>query len=167
MREITPLPQVVAVCISGGGIPKYPQNFARVSWAGLDNDGHNHAKHNTPMQAVSLQDEENLEQLRREGFPLYYGTTGENLVVRHLHVQRLSVGAVLEFEGGAVLELTKERKPCYVLDAIDPLLKEKIAGRCGFYAQVLREGVIKTGETIRASKTVPHDLTHRLLLPYN
>ena len=142
-------PIVVAVCISGGGIPKHPQSFAGVSLAGLKNDGHNHAKHNNPLQAVCLQDEENLEQLRREGFPLNYGTVGENITVRNLHVQRLSVGDILEFEGGVILELTKERKPCYVLDAIDPRLKEAIIGRCGFYAKVIKEGIIKPKETIQ------------------
>ena len=153
MYETILIPQVVAVCVSGGGIPKYLQNSVLVSFIGLKNDGHNHAKHNNPLQAVCLQDEENLEQLRQEGFPLYYGTVGENLTVRNLYVQKLSVGTILEFEEGVILELTKERKPCYVLDAIDPLLKEKILGRCGFYAKVLREGLIKTGETIQVKET--------------
>ena len=60
----------------------------------------------------------------------------------------MSVGTILAFEGGVILELTKERKPCYVLDAIDPRLKEEIIGRCGFYAKVLQEGLIKPGESI-------------------
>jgi MOSC domain-containing protein YiiM len=94
-------------------------------------------------------DEECLEQLRREGFDLFPGTIGENLTVRQLFVQRMSVGTVLEFEGGVILELTKERKPCYVLDSINLRLKEVIIGRCGFYARVLREGLIKPGEAIR------------------
>ncbi len=52
------------------------------------------------------------------------------------------------FSGGVILELTKIRKPCYVLDAIDPRLKEVIIGRCGFYAKVLQEGLINTGDNI-------------------
>jgi len=152
MHELRSAPQVAAVCISGGGIPKHPRPCAEISFIGLKNDGHNHAKHNTPLQAVCLQDEEILGQLRQEGFPVHHGSIGENLTVRNLHVQKLSVGTVLEFEGGVVLELTKERKPCYVLDAIDPRLKEAILGRCGFYTRVLQEGVVKTGEQIKICK---------------
>ena len=142
------IPRVVAVCTSRGGIPKYPHPCAQVSFAGLQNDGHNHAKHNNPLQAVCLQDEEILQQMRGEGFPLDCGTIGENVTVRHLHVRGLPAGTVLEIEGGVVLALTKERKPCYVLDAVHPRLQEAIAGRCGFYAKVLREGFIKVGASI-------------------
>ena len=143
-----PKPIVASVSISGGGIPKLPVERVRITKAGLEGDGHNHEKHNRPAQAVCLQDAELLEDLYREGFPLAYGTIGENLTVRHLGVQRLSVGTLLYFSGGVILELTKERKPCYVLDAIDPRLKDAIQGRCGFYAQVLKEGIIAPGDTI-------------------
>ena len=74
------------------------------------------------------------------------------MTVRHLSVQSLPVGTLLEFEGGVVLELTKERKPCYVLDAIDPRLKDAIINRCGFYARVVQEGIIRTGETIEVKE---------------
>ena len=141
--------QVMAVCISGGGIPKYPQSSVEVFFSGFKGDSHNHAKHNNHLQAVCLQDEENIKQLRQEGFCLDYGTAGENLTVQNLYVQRLSIGTVLEFEGGVILELTKERKPCYVLDSIDTRLKEVITGRCGLYAKVLQEGIIRVGESIQ------------------
>jgi len=154
MHESSLLPQVTAVCISGGGIPKLPQSAALVTFAGLVGDGHNHAKHNTPLQAISLLDEEVLHDLAREGFFLNPGTTGENLTVRGLGVNRREVGTRLEFSGGVVLELTKERKPCYVLDAIDPRLKTAILGRCGFYAKVLQEGSVQPGETIIVKELV-------------
>lgn len=143
-----PVPQVIAVCTSRGGIPKISRPSAFMTFKGLYGDGHNHAKHNTPLQAVSFQDEEILEDLRSEGFPVTAGVTGENLTVRHLNINRLSVGTVLEFSGGVVVQLTKMRTPCYVLDSIDPALKDAILGRCGFYGKVLREGLITTGETI-------------------
>lgn len=149
MHKPVLIPQVAAVCISGGGIPKLPQTSATVTFVGLAGDGHDHAKHNSPLQAVCLQDLETLEDLTKEGFALKPGTTGENLTVRDLKVNHLGAGAILEFSGGVVLELTRERKPCYVLDAIDPRLKEVIAGRCGFYARVLREGLIQAGDIIQ------------------
>ena len=120
----------------------------RVAISGLEGDGHHHPKHSHPLQAVCLQDVEQLEELRLRGFPLSCGTTGENLTVRHLDVNSLPVGTILEFAGGVVLELTKVRKPCYVLDSIDPRLKEVIVGRCGVYARVVQEGLMETGESI-------------------
>ncbi len=153
-------PEVLAVCTSNGGIPKIPRAFAYVFKTGLAGDGHNHDKHKTPLQAVCLQDVEFLEELMREGFPLTLGTIGENVTVRDLFVQKLPIGTVLEFSGGVVIELTKVRKPCYVLDAIDPKLKEVIMGRCGYYARVIREGVIKPGDKIILHKECCSNLSY-------
>lgn len=145
-------PKIVSINISPGGIPKLPISFSEVTFIGLLGDWHNHEKHRTPLQAICLQDIEKLQELSMEGFPLFCGTTGENLTVQDLHVNSLPIGTVLEFSGGVVLELTKVRKPCYVLDAINPKLKETIIGRCGIYAKVLQEGIIRVGETISVVK---------------
>lgn len=141
-------PYVYSINISPGGIPKLPVESVQVTFLGLAGDGHNHEKHRTPLQAVSLQDIERLEEFHLEGYSLSAGATGENLTVRHLDVNSLPIGTVLEFSGGVVLELTKVRKPCYVLDAIDPQLKEAMTGRCGLYAKVLKEGFVQREEKI-------------------
>ena len=155
MNELSEqFPYITALCISTGGIPKRTVDQVYVTMAGLEGDGHNHAKHNTPLQAVCLQDEEALEHMRAQGFSLFQGTIGENLTVRNLQVQKLPVGTVLEFSGGVVLELTKERKPCYVLDTIDLRLKEAVIGRCGMYARVVQGGILTVGETIQAKYLV-------------
>lgn len=146
---------VEEICVSSGGIPKRVVPWARVTLQGLNGDGHNHEKHNRLTQAVCLQDAELLRDLREEGFALVSGTIGENLTVRNLRVQKMPVGTILEFSGGVALELTKERQPCFVLDAIHPQLKEAIKGRCGFYAKVVREGILYRGETIVAQKLAP------------
>ena len=142
------LAQLISINVSKGGIPKLPMDSVRVTVNGLEGDGHNHEKHRSPSQAVCLQDIEKLEELRKEGYPLLPGTTGENLTVRNLNVNALLIGTLLKFSNGVVIELTKIRKPCYVLDVIHPNLKEDIIGRCGIYAKVLEEGIIKMGETI-------------------
>lgn len=141
-------PCVIAINTSPGGIPKRPVDVAEVTPGGLRGDGHNHDKHNSPMQAVSLLDLEDLDDLRAEGFDVGPGSTGENLTVQGLSVDEFRVGDRLRFTGGVELELTKRRKPCYVLDAIDPRLKDAIAGRCGFLAKVIRAGTIRRGEAI-------------------
>lgn len=142
-------PVIVSINVSRGGIPKLPVFSAVVREAGLEGDGHNHEKHRTPLQAVCFQDEEKLDELKAAGYELRAGTTGENLTVKNLHVNSLPLGTVLEFSGGVVVELTKVRKPCYVLDAIHPKLKEDIVGRCGMYAKVLTGGLLRRGESIR------------------
>lgn len=145
--------QVTAVCVSPGGIPKSTVNAVRVTPQGLAGDGHAHAKHDRPQRAISLFDLEILTQLQREGFPLYPGAIGENLTVAGLHVQRLPPGTLLEI-GDVLLRLEEPRKPCYVLDAINPCLKDVIVGRCGYMASVVQGGVIKPGmEIVDVSRT--------------
>jgi MOSC domain-containing protein YiiM len=139
---------VRSINISKGGIPKLPVGSIRVTSTGLEGDWHNHEKHRTPIQAVCLQDIEQLEELNRQGYSLSPGAAGENLTVENLHVSALPIGAVLKFSGGVMLEISKVRKPCYVMDAIHPQLKEDAVGRHGMYARVLREGILNQGEGI-------------------
>lgn len=147
MRE--PKAIIVSINISRGGIPKLPVEASLLGADGFEGDGHNHEKHRTPFQAVCLQDIEKLEELTGEGYPLSVpGTTGENLTVSGLNVNQLPLGCMLRLSNGAMIELTKVRKPCYVLDAIDPRLKEDIAGRCGMYARVIGGGIVRAGDEI-------------------
>jgi MOSC domain-containing protein YiiM len=139
---------IISVNISPGGIPKLPIDSGQVTMTGIAGDAHDHEKHNTPLQALCLIDAEDLDDLRREGFPVLPGTVGENLTITGLDVDRLGAGVRLRCSGGVEMELTKRRKPCYVLDAISPELKQAIVDRCGMYARVVREGVIQPGETI-------------------
>ncbi len=150
MNEQSPTsaPSVVSVNISPGGIPKTPVEVGEVEAIGLCGDGHDHEKHSTPLQAICLIDLEDLEDLKREGYDVYPGATGENVTCRNLNVDDMQVGDRLRFSGGVELELTKRRKPCYVLDAISPHLKEVVVGRLGFYGRVLTAGQLQAGETI-------------------
>jgi len=135
---------VLAVSTSLGGIPKHPLSASYVSKSGLAGDGHSHAKHIREDRAVSLFDQETLLQLVEEGFPLVPGAVGENLTVTGLQVQTMNPGTFLRI-GEVVLRLEQPRKPCYVLDTIDPRLKEVIVGRCGYMASVFHDGWIRPG----------------------
>ena len=139
--------RLVAVCVSRGSIPKHALTAVRVTPDGLEGDGHAHAKHNRRERAISLFDLEVLTQLQREGFPVYPGAIGENLTVAGLHVQLLPPGTLLRI-GDVLLQLEEPRRPCYVLDAINPCLKDVIVGRCGYMASVVQGGVIKPGMDI-------------------
>ncbi len=144
----TPAPIVVAISLSGGGIPKRAVLEARVTVDGLEGDGHAHAKHIKPTRAISLLDEEILETLQQEGYPVAPGVLGENITVRHLHVQGLMPGTRLTFSGGVVIELVEIRKPCFVLKEIHPALETETIGRIGYMARVIKEGVLHPGEQI-------------------
>ena len=96
---------IVSVNRSEGGIPKRPIDVATVTERGIDGDAHDHDKHNTPMQAICLIDEEDLHDLRAEGFDVFPGATGENLTVCGLNLDSLTIGARLRLSGGVVLSL--------------------------------------------------------------
>ncbi len=147
-----PRPTIISVNISSGGIPKRPIEVGRVTTDGIDGDGHDHQKHITPLQAMSLLDIEDLDDLRTEGFDVGAGTCGENLTVRGLDADALAVGDRLHLAGGVELEISKVRKPCYVLDSISPVLKDAIIGRCGCYARVITPGEVRPGETIEVKR---------------
>lgn len=151
------LPRIISINISKGGIPKLPVSAVRLTASGLEGDGHNHAKHNSPLQAVCIQDIEKLNELSRNGYHLSPGKAGENLTVENLHVNDLPVGTMLQFSAGVLLEISKVRKPCYVMDAIAPRLKEDAVGRHGMYAKVIKEGFLSVGETLEAIKPDPVD----------
>ncbi len=146
-------PQIISINISKGGVPKLPIPSVRISFAGLEGDGHNHAKHNTPLQAVCLQDIEKLKELSQGEYTLVPGQAGENLTVENLYVNSLALGTILEFSSGVVLEITKIRKPCYVMDVLHPQLQLDALGRHGMYAKVLKEGVVNVGEEINVLKS--------------
>ncbi len=143
---------VISVNISAGGVPKAPQTSCDVTVDGLVGDGHDHQKHVNPDRAISLFDQEVLDELNAEGYTLEPGTIGENITVENLSVNDLNVGDRLCFSGGVEIELTDPRTPCFVLDAIDPRLKTELVGRAGFLASVTNTGMLAPGETIEVRK---------------
>lgn len=145
--DCTPIPRVIAVCISTGGVPKRPLSEAEVNSDGIVGDQHAHAKHNRPDRALSLFDLEIMRQLVDEGFPLEPGTAGENITVEGLSVQKLPAGTLLRI-GETLIRLEAPRKPCYVLDIVHPRLKEAMINRCGYMASVLRPGNVYPGMTV-------------------
>ena len=58
----------------------------------------------------------------------------------------MPIGTILEFSEGVKLEITRVRPTCYVMDQIDPKLKDDADGCHGMYAKVLNEGQLKIGE---------------------
>ena len=142
--------RIESINVSPGGIPKVPLRRGEFVEAGLVGDGHDHEKHRTPLQAISLLDAELLEAVAAEsGLDLQPGSFGENLTVRGVGVQRLGAGDRLRIgEDGPVLEITRVRPPCYVLDALSPDFKRTLWNRVGMYARVVRPGIASPGDPI-------------------
>ena len=137
---------------SPGGIPKLSVPESPVRPGGLAEDGHDHEKHRVAEQAVSLLDLELLRSIEREfGHAIGPGGLGENLTVEGVGVQRLGSGdrLLIGHDDPVVLEITRVRPPCYVLDAIDPRFKRVLWNRIGMYASVLRAGIVRTGDPVR------------------
>lgn len=140
--------KILSVNISKGGIPKLPVQSCRLTVDGLEGDGRDHEKHVSKDRAVSLIDQEILNQLQLEGYEVCPGAVGENLTVEELDVQSLQPGDRLSFSGGVELELVEARRPCFVLDPLGENLKKDIVGRSGFLARVIVEGTLEPEETI-------------------
>ena len=89
-------------------------------------------------------------ELDREGFP--YGQFGENLTVSGLSEETIRVGDTYRI-GGALLQATQPRIPCYKLvicmeQGPDFAARFQQSGRMGFYFRVLEEGEIGAGDAI-------------------
>jgi MOSC domain-containing protein YiiM len=109
---------------------------------GLGIDGDHHAKPRSSRQ-VLLMAEENCD-----AFGLVPGEVRENIVTRGIDLQALPAGTRLEI-GEALLEITKDCEPCSFIDGLRPGLREKMVGRRGMLARVIRSGEIRIGDEIR------------------
>lgn len=140
--------RLLSVNLSKGGIPKLPLQRGEVTPTGLVGDGRDHAKHDKPTRAISILDLAIIEQLKAEGYRVGPGALGENFTVEGLLEDGVAPGSRLRFSGGVEIEVTEVRKPCFVLDAVDPSLKEVTVGRIGWMARVVTPGWITPGEAI-------------------
>jgi MOSC domain-containing protein YiiM len=114
--------------------------------------------HGGPDQRVLIIAAETIDQLAALGFPVFYGALGENLTVRGIALESLRAGQTWR-AGDAILELTKVRVPCSMLDVYGLTLRNEIFdtrvqqgdvtsplwARSGFYASVRRGGRVSPG----------------------
>jgi MOSC domain-containing protein YiiM len=80
---------------------------------------------------------------------LPYGMFGENFTTEGLDESSVHIGDQFRI-GGAVVEVTQPRMPCYKLGIrfgrSDMPKRFHASGRCGFYLAVLREGEVGEGD---------------------
>jgi MOSC domain-containing protein YiiM len=153
---------IVQISISRGGLPKLAVPKCFVTPFGMEGDRQAHPSvHGGARKAVLLVAQEGIDELRREGYPLYPGALGENLTTHGLDFRNLRTGDRLR-AGSALLEITQPRIPCTALDIYGKTLKHRISDRSvraldacsprwglsGLYASVVETGWIRTGDII-------------------
>ena len=143
-------------------MPKQAIAVAHLTADGIAGDRWNHPKiHGGPRKAVLLMTAESLDEITNLGFPVFAGALGENITTRGLDRRELRGGQRYSI-GEAMIELTELREPCRTLwrygRSIGTTLYNRAAragdpasycwGLSGFYAAVLRAGVVKTGDPL-------------------
>ncbi len=137
---------VVSVNVGPGGVPRHPTlSGAMLRKDGLEGDVRAFAKHNKPDRALSIHSIELQDELQAEGYPVAPGLMAENVTVRGVDLKALEPGSVVRFEGGPVVSVTGQRKPCYQLNPVKDGLDAAAVGRSGVLCSVLEEGLIKPG----------------------
>lgn len=119
------------------------------------------------LRQVHLVHEEIFSELAEQGFTVKAGDIGENIVTRGIDLLGLPMGTQLEFESGALIELTGLRDPCKKLNKIQAgLIHEfvykndtgKRAVKSGVMSIVLTGGDIHPNDKIRVKlPNGPHE----------
>jgi MOSC domain-containing protein YiiM len=155
---------------SHGGLPKRAiAGPAMLAAPGLEGDRQRNLKyHGGPDKAVLMIAAELIDDLRLRGYPVVYGSLGENLTVSGLDPHQWRQGQRYRVGGDAVIELTTLRTPCTNLDVFGPSIKAELYdARCtardtgspkwahgGFYARVIRQGLLMAGALVSLESDV-------------
>jgi MOSC domain-containing protein YiiM len=92
--------------------------------------------------------DEDVEQLRAEGFRTGPGELGEQLVLAGLGPGVLAVGVRVRLGADAVIEITQARKGCGRFAAVQGRPGDAADGRIGFLARVLHGGTVAVGDEV-------------------
>ncbi|MBI4918522.1 MOSC domain-containing protein [archaeon] len=139
------------------GIPKYSVDSARFSAEGVEGD-YNHyrteSKNRTPDRAVLIIPLETLDDLNKEGWPVKPGDLGENVTSKGVPYDFFEVGSKYCL-GDAVIEVREHATPCKILQLLPYVSSEKkaefvktLVGRRGLYCALIKEGIVKEGDSI-------------------
>jgi MOSC domain-containing protein YiiM len=155
--------KIVQVSISPGGVPKRAILEGYATRLGLEGDRHNNTRfHGGPNQALLLIAAEDMDALRGEGWPLFYGALGENLTTSGIDFRQMRLGQRY-LAGEALIEITKVRQPCGTLSPYGVGIQDRVYdaavkagdvtspkwGLAGFYAAVREPGAIRPNDIIR------------------
>lgn len=155
--------------VSRGGIPKRPVEAGYVAALGILGDAVAHPTfHGGPNQAILLLTIEAIEEIIAMGYRVYPGALGENFTVIGLDRKTMRLGDRYRI-GACVIELSKMRRPCQTLDVYGAGIQKRIFdaqvkagdtssprwGLAGFYARVIEQGMVRTGDSVVKASAVP------------
>jgi len=148
---------VISVNVSAGGVPKLPVERAPVSGAGMAGDRQRDLEHHGGAQrALCVYSADLIDALRAEGHDVTPGATGENLTVRGIPWEAMTVGVRLS-AGEVEAEITAFAHPChnlrpYFMDGrVARIAQTTHPGWSRVYARVLRGGVVAVGDPFRVT----------------
>ncbi|MCI5827910.1 MAG: molybdopterin-binding protein [Lachnospiraceae bacterium] len=138
--------KLCGICISEkrGTEKKEVSQAAFVEGYGIRGDAHAGNWH----RQVSLLSCEKIEEFRRQGADVAFGAFGENLIVEGADLRTLAVGSRFYFDE-VILELTQIGKECHNHCEIYQRMGDCIMPREGVFAEVVRGGTMRVGETFR------------------
>jgi len=142
------------------GLPKKPIDSAFVSLAGVrgDYNRYRHEKRNDdPDMALLVMPIETIREINSEGWPIKPGDLGENLTTTGIPYSAFAIGKVFAV-GDVRFQVSKACDPCdnlwllpYVGREKGPAFLKTMLHRRGWYARVLSEGLVRTGDRISES----------------
>ena len=150
-----PTGRVIAVNVSGGGVPKRPVERAWVGVLGLEGDAHReNTVHGGPHRAVCLFGIEVIERLQSEGHPIEPGGAGENLTTSGIEWSLLPIGTRARVGEQLELEVSSSTTPCktqvgnFSDGNFNRIRIELHPSDSRMYARVITEGEVKPGDPI-------------------
>ena len=139
------------------GLPKPRVTEAFLSESGLAGDFNRYRheqKHDDRDMAILVMPRETLHEIAQEGWPVQPGDIGENLTTEGIAYDQILPGRRFRV-GEAELEVSKACTPCdnlYLLPYVGPTrgpeFLKVMLGRRGWYARVVREGRVRSGDSI-------------------
>ena len=150
------------------GIFKEPVNHrVMLRLMNLDGDGQaDLIAHGGIYKAAYVYSIENYDYWKQElgRTDFAFGQFGENFTVEGMPEDEIHVGDVFRV-GGALVEVTQPRVPCYKLGirmGLSQFVKMFLAScRVGFYLRVLEEGEVGAGDIFDRVRTDPERMTVR------
>jgi len=143
-----------SINVSDGGVPKLQRPWARVRADGVEGDRQEDRRyHGGPDRAVCLYSLDLIEALQGEGHSIVPGSIGENLTLQGIEWSEVRQDARVEV-GEVLLEVTRAASPCHKIagafqDGVFTRVSQKVhPGWSRFYARVLREGLVSSGDRI-------------------
>ena len=140
------------------GLPKICIDSAHVSFAGFSGDYNNFRykkKNNDPDMALMILSMEIINDLNHEGWPVNPGDLGENITMIGLPYDSIKPKQQYQI-GSIMIEISFICDPCSTLKVLPYVQNNDLKNfmntlikRRGWYAKVLKPGIIKTRDSIK------------------